>query len=274
MKLIERNRNTRVCGFSLIEMMVVIVIVSIVVAAVLAQVNQTQQRATAEQDKLDQIQVARSFVDQIAVDVRQLGYPNSHNFDVLQGAWQNPLKNDVRIAAGLVKLTPNSLRFEGDVDGSGNISVVSYAINGDGNCATCLERAQVLKVNGDPLTGQTNLTNSSYDPAIAGNGAAEIQNVQNANSVGNPIFTAFKSDGTQIALPIDIDNNPALVAQVRVIQISLDVSDPTQLDPQTRQRLEANITSRVQIVNCSMAGSAAALGIAQVAGGIQLVCQP
>lgn len=267
----QSRPNSAARGFSLIEMMIVIVVISIVVAAVLAQVNVTQQRAIAEQSKLDQFQTARNFVDQISIDARQMGFPNTHNFDVSAAAipaWPAGLaglQSDARIAVGLVKLTTNSIQFEGDVNGSGNVSEVSYAINGDGLCATCLERAQVTKVNGVAPLAQA--------PA-AGTYSAEIQNVQNANSAANPIFKAFKMDGTQIALPIDINANAALVAQVRVIQVSLDVSDPNQLDPRTRQPLEANITSRVQVVNCSMAGSAAGLGIPQVAGSVQLACQP
>lgn len=261
----KRRSKAADSGFSMVEMLMVIIIVSIVVTAVLAQVNQTQQRATAEQNKLDQFAAARNFVDQIATDVRQMGYPNSHSFDVSQGTWQNPLKNDSRIAAGLVKLTSNSIQFEGDVDGSGQVSIVSYAVNGDGACATCLERAQVTpKANGDPV---------AQAPAT-GAYTAEIQNVQNASSTSNPIFKAFDVTGAPITLPIDIDNNPALVAKVRVIQVSLDVSDPSQFDPKTGQALEARLGTRVQVVNCSMAGSASALGISQIAGGAQLVCQP
>lgn len=241
-------------GFSLLEMMFVITIISIVVAAILTQVEQVQQRAAAEQGKLDQFQDARNFVDQIAIDARQMGYPNFHNFDISQGVWQSPLTYDSRLAVGLVKLTDNSLRFEGDIDGSGTVREVSYKVNGDGNCGTCLERAQVAKSNGDPL---------SQAPAAA-DYTAEIQNVQNTSS----IFTAFDDSGATIALPIDITNNAASVAKVRVIQISLDVSDPTKLDPKTGQALEANITSRVQVVNCSMATTGLTTG-----GGIQLTCQ-
>lgn len=267
----ELGSKTAELGFSLIEMMIVIVIVSIVVAAVLAQVNQTQQRATAEQNKLDQFAAARNFVDQIAIDARQMGYPNIRNFDVtfpratapncLNGsgtkAWISTgnYMYDCGLAVGLVKITNNSLRFEGDVDGSGNVYEVSYKINGDGNCASCLERAQVLKMhNQDPL---------AQAPA-ANTYTTEIQNVQNTTS----IFTAYDDKGQPVTLPVDTTSG-ATLAGIRTIQISLDVSDPSQRDPQTHQAIEANITSRVQVVNCSMA----AQGLFSTTGGIQLTCQ-
>jgi prepilin-type N-terminal cleavage/methylation domain-containing protein len=273
-------------GFSLIEMMVVIVIVSIVIAAVLTQVNQTQQRASAEQGKLDQFQAARNFVDQISTDARQMGYPNLRNFDVSGTAFTSlPLSGTLpfysdsnQLAAGLLKLTNNQLIFEGDVDGSGKVRIVTYTINGDGACATCLERAQVTKT-----TGTAN-TNSGYltwaQGVITSGGAAvysaEIQNVQNATSTTNPIFKAYDDGGNPLPASMDFGSDPTNIAKTRTIQITLDVSDPTKLDPKTGQALEATITSRVQVVNCSMATTSAALaaaGIVQGNSGIQLACQ-
>lgn len=269
MKAVNRLTRRPARGFSLIEMMVVIIIVSIVIAAVLTQVNQTQQRATAEQGKLDQFQAARNFVDQISADARQMGYPNIHNVDstTLGIAAGSPYFDSTQVAAGLLKLTNNQLVFEGDVDGSGAVSIVSYTINGDGACATCLERAQVAK------TANATVSNSAYLTAAlalvtTGSYSAQIQNVQNATSATNPIFRAFDSTGAAIALPIDIGTSAVNIANVRTIQISLDVSDPTKVDPKTNQALEANITSRVQIVNCSMATT----GLS-TPGGLQLTCQ-
>jgi prepilin-type N-terminal cleavage/methylation domain-containing protein len=242
-----RPAETRAQGFTLIELMVVMVILSVICAAIFSQIAQIQQRAVAEQGKVDDFQQARDFVDQIFRDTRQLGYPNLRNFDISTGTWQSPLIKDHRLAAGLIKATSTQLQFEGDVDGSGNVSIVSYLINGNGNCANCLQRAQALKVDGDPVTGQTNLTSSSY--------TTEIQNVKNTNS----IFSAYDSFGNAITLPIDIDNNASTVASVKTIQVSLTVASTSSVDPKTGQPLEADVASTVQIVNCSMATTGASL---------------
>jgi prepilin-type N-terminal cleavage/methylation domain-containing protein len=231
----------RASGFTLIELMVVMLILSIVCAAIFTQIDQMQQRAVAEQGKVDDFQQARDFVDQIFRDTRQLGYPNVRNFDVSTGIWQSPLVKDHRLAAGLIKATSTQLQFEGDVDGSGTISIVSYMINGNGACANCLQRSQVSKVDGDPVTGQLNLTAASY--------STEIQNVQNATS----LFTLYDATSTAITLPIDIDNNAATVASVKTIQVNLTVASATSVDPKTGQRLEADVAGTMQIVNCSMA---------------------
>jgi len=252
----ERKSRTRFHGFSLIELMFVVAIITLVLAAVLTQLEQVQQRSTAEQGKVDDFQQARDFLDQIFRDTRQMGYPNVHNFDISIGAWQSPLVKDHRVAVGLVKLTATQLEFQGDIDGSGNVSVVSYMVNGNGNCATCIQRAQVLKVDGDPVNGQSNLAANSY--------SVEVQNVQNTAA----IFTAYDSSGTAITLPIDIDNNPTIIPTVRVIQAQLKIASPSAVDPKTGQQLEADIEGRIQVVNCSMASTGM---ISQT--GIHLTCQ-
>lgn len=235
----QRSFKTR--GFSLIELMVVMVVLTLLSAAIFSQMGQIQQRAVAEQGKVDDFQQARDFVDQIFRDTRQLGYPNTRSFDVSTGTWRSPLIKDHRLAAGLIKATATQIQFEGDVDGSGNVSVVSYMMNGNGLCSNCLQRAQVLKVDGDPLTGQTNLTSSSY--------STEIQNVKNTSAV----FTAYDSSGNAVTLPIDIDNNAATVSTVKTIQVQLTIASTTSVDPQTGQPLEADVAGAMQIVNCSMA---------------------
>ena len=235
------HRSPNNHGFTLIELMLVMVILSLLCAAIFDQMAQIQQRAVAEQGKVDDFQQARDFVDQIFRDTRQLGYPNVRNFDVSNGTWQSPLIKDHRLASGLVEATATQIQFEGDVDGSGNVSIVSYMINGNGLCSNCLQRAQVLKVDGDPLTGQTNLTSSSY--------STEIQNVKNTSSV----FSAYDSSGNAVTLPIDIDNNAATVSNVKTIQVQLTIASTTSVDPKTGQPLEADVAGAMQIVNCSMA---------------------
>jgi prepilin-type N-terminal cleavage/methylation domain-containing protein len=236
-----RPTEMRERGFTLIELVIVMLILSAICAAVFSQIEQIQQRAVAEQGKVDDFQQTRDFVDQVFRDTRQIGYPNVRNFDVSAGIWQSPLINDSRLAAGLIKATSTQLQFEGDVDGSGNVSIVSYMLNGSGNCSNCLQRAQAAKANGDPLTGQTNLTSAAY--------STEIENVTNTSSV----FSVYDSSGIAITLPIDIHNNASAVASVKTIQVNLTVSSATSVDPKTGQPLEANVTGTMQIVNCSMA---------------------
>jgi prepilin-type N-terminal cleavage/methylation domain-containing protein len=239
-------------GFSVIELMVVITIVTIVLASILTQLEQVQQRATAEQGKIDEFQQTRDFFDQVYNDTRQIGYPNVRNFDTT--GWALPLANHKRVAIGLVKLTSTQMVFEGDLDGTGSVSEVSYALNGSGTCPGCLQRAQVAKVAADPVTGQSAFVYNT-----------EVQNVTNAT-----IFKAYDGSGTDISasLPLDADTNPTVIPTVRTIEISVQVANPQSIDPKTGQKLEADFKGRVQITNCSMATT----GL-KSASGIQLTCQ-
>src|SRR5437870_1603151 len=105
----------RTSGFSLLELMVVLIIVLTISGAVFQTINMTTQRSAAEQTKVDMFQEAREFMDQMSRDLRQAGYPSPRNYDpaVLT---QNPIINDRHAAAGLVKVDAGDLWFEGGVD--------------------------------------------------------------------------------------------------------------------------------------------------------------
>ena len=114
-------------------------------------------------------------------------------------------------------------------------------INGNGNCAKCLQRSQVPKVNGDPFAGQTP------------NWGTEVNDVQNA-----VIFSYFNTDGSQVDLSLgEIDytqgqNAAKILANIKTIQIALQVRNPTLLDLKTLEPIETNISGEVSINNCSM----------------------
>jgi prepilin-type N-terminal cleavage/methylation domain-containing protein len=243
----NRRVHNRQNGFSLLEMMVVVVILGIVTAGLFTQIDMAQQRAFSEQIKLDNFQEARDFVDQFFRDVNQIGYPNSRMVDTTSASWSpalaSPLINDNRLAIGLVKIDANEIRFEGDMNGDGVVQSVVYMINGSGTCALCLQRSQVDKVSADPLTGQTQ------------NWGTEANDV-----ISNPVFSYFKADGTQVtALPVDISTvaGAQTIASIKTIQISLLIRNNTVLDPKSRQPIETTFQGEVSLNNCSMAASGA-----------------
>src|SRR5437879_2763125 len=184
--------NRRQRGFSMIELMLVIAILGIIVGGLFSQMEQAQQRAYAERIKVDNMQEARDFVDQFFRDINEIGYPNVRMMDVTSPswspalstpasyAWNNAYANDNRMAIGLVKIDNTAIQFEADTNGDGNVQSVQYKINGNGGCALCLQRSQVDKVAGNPLTGQTP------------NWGTEVNDAVNA-----VIFTDLKADGTQ-----------------------------------------------------------------------------
>lgn len=251
----KRNRQA---GFSLIELLIVLLVMTVMMGAVFSQIRLVQARSSSEQTKLDMFQESREFMDQLERDLHEAGYPNSRNFNATLSASGI---NAANIAIGLVKINVNELWFEGDVDGSGNVSSVQYQYDGTSTGCPCLKRSQVVKVAGLGPLGQ----GSSFQ--------TEVQNVQNPTS----IFSAYKADGTQVTIPsggIDISTDPATIASIKTIRIQLNVQSK-QFDLTTRQYPQVTLTNTVSLNNCSLAPSCVNNGgvvVCGPGGGQQMSC--
>jgi prepilin-type N-terminal cleavage/methylation domain-containing protein len=251
----KKISNGRHSGFSMIELMLVLVILSVVIGGLFSQMDQAQQRAYAERIKLDNMQEARDFVDQFFRDINEIGYPNVRMMDTTSASWAPALTTqatygwssnyafDNRLAIGLVSIDNTAIQFEADTNGDGNVQSMQYKINGNGACALCLQRSQVAKVSANSLNGQTP------------NWGTEV------NDVLNPvIFTYFKVDGTQIpsaSLPLDISTQAGAqtLASIKTIKISLTISNPVIVDQKTHQVIQTSFEGEVSLNNCSMAAS-------------------
>jgi len=220
-------------GFSLLELVLVLIILMVISAAVFQVVNLATQRSSTEQTRLDMFQEAREFMDQMSRDLRGAGYPNPRNF-VAGALIQNPVANDSHAAVGLVKIGSGDLWFEGDLDGTGIVSVVQYHLDtSTANNCPCLKRSQLAKVDGDPLTGQT-------APAFQ----VEVQGVMNTD-----IFSAAV-DGAAATLPLDFSD--PTISTVDTVKVVLTLR-AANIDPQTRQRPVSTLISSVKLNNCSQA---------------------
>ncbi len=247
----QKTSSKSQLGFSLIEVMVVLLMVTILGGLIFSQINTVQQRATNEEQKLDIFQETRDFMDQMSRDLHQAGFPNIHNFAPNQlavgtsstcTALPDPTACDSHVAAGIVKIDKDQLWFEGDVDGNGTVSSVQYQLIATGNNCPCLRRSQINKIVGDPLTGQG--TPVFY---------TEIQGVQNGTSA-SPIFYAFKSDNSQVSLPVDFINNPSDVANINQVKVVITAQSKF-IDPKTGTKPSVTMVSTVRLNNCSMATS-------------------
>jgi type II secretory pathway component PulJ len=227
------------CGFSLLETMVSVLLMSMIMAAALSQVEQAQQRNRIEPAKLDIFQESRDFMDQLARDVHQTGYPSIRMFDTssFTPALASPSASDSRIAVGIIKITASELQFEGNVDGDGQVDVMDYKLQSTGNNCPCLERSQILK-----STGVTVFSN-------------EVQNVQNAGTSSDPLFVGYTASGASItAADMTTTTGQQSLASIKTVQVTLKVKAPT-VDPQTGLAPETSLGGMVTIGNCSLAAT-------------------
>src|SRR5438477_10666716 len=114
----RRGARTGVqAGFSLIELMIVILLLSVIMGAVFGQVDLVQKRFRTEQNKLDISQTAREFLDQIVRDVHKCGFPNWRLYQQGVFADIDPYHyKSSYIAIGLFYIDSTLIKFEGDLD--------------------------------------------------------------------------------------------------------------------------------------------------------------
>jgi prepilin-type N-terminal cleavage/methylation domain-containing protein len=230
--------NSKERGFSLIEMMMAIVVLLVVVGGIFGVIDMVNQRSYTEQAKLDMFQEAREFMDQMSRDLHQAGYPSPRHY--VNGILDvSPVTNDKDNAVGIVKVAAGDLWFEGDVDGTGKVSVVRYHLdNSTANGCPCLRRSQLDKIDGDPVDGQS----------------TEVYQVQVTGVQNTAIFSVFArgTTGTPISLPINFNANADNIASADTIKAVLSLKSPN-IDAKTGQHPQTTLVLTVKLNNCSQA---------------------
>ena len=226
----EHNRQS---GFSLIEMLMVVLILSIVMAIVIKDIVKLQQVTMDQNTRVDQTQEARAFIDQITLDLHQSGYPSEHMFganpciNVLPcfkeangfnppgAAGTNPI---YPVVNGIEYVDAQTVQFEGDIDGSGQVSEVYINLQFPPGQVTCTQQ--------NPCT----LRRGVLSKALAMAGAQPAYFTELTGVVNNPpnIFAARDSGGNVIALP---QNNPNNLGTIRSIDITIVVQSQSQAFP-------------------------------------------
>ncbi len=223
-------RSITESGFSLIEMMVVVLVITVIMGVVFKSINLTQQTSRSQQIRLDLTQQSREFVDQISGDLRNSGYPYKRNMSLgivdPANASAAPFNTyasayDLYNAPGLIYVDNGSLWFAGNVDGTNaapgvaKVQIVRYDYVAAGNGCPCLRRTEFTRNGGDPLADAQNTGG-----AVA---QLEIQGIQGGTTAADAIFTVYDATGNPIALPIDFDNNAQTLASINSLKVVLTV---------------------------------------------------
>jgi prepilin-type N-terminal cleavage/methylation domain-containing protein len=213
-------------GFSLFEMLISMAILVLVISLAFDQIMQLQKKTAAESARVDMSQDAREFIDRTVHDLHLAGYPNASMF--ANASTINPW-----VAAGIVKVSPTLLLFEGDVNNDGqvysvNISYVN-ASPSDPNCP-CIRRSATAKTAGDPLS---QLISPFYVETahVMPPGTAPGQS-------GEDLFAFYDQNGKQLPIADIVDIGmpaPALpgttltgqqaIAQIKTIKVNLTLAN-------------------------------------------------
>jgi len=231
--------NSKEQGFSLVELMMAIVVLLVVVGGIFSVIDVVNQRSYTEQAKLDMFQEAREFMDQMSRDLHQAGYPSPRHYVSGTVLDVSPVTNDKDNAVGIVKVASGDLWFEGDVDGTGKVSVVRYHLDtSTDNGCPCLRRSQLDKVNGDPVTGQT----------------SEVYQIQVTGVQNEDIFSVFArgTTGTPMTIPMNFNANAVDIASADTIKAVLSLKSPN-MDLKTKVHPQTTLVLTVKLQNCSQA---------------------
>ena len=247
MRTAKKNRQA---GFSLLEVALSVLILVVIMGAVFSQIDRVTKTAKRESLSTDLVQQNRDFVDLFVRDIHMTGYPLSTMYATAPSTLCSPNTNslsqcDKSISVGIVSASPTSLRLEGDVYGDGNVYSVLYTYYQvdpnnppDPNCP-CLRRSAVLKVNGDPLTGQS-------PPQYY----TEIQNIIDPTNMVQGIFTYFDARGNavNVGTGVDFENNNQTVQTIDAVKVNLNVRSVAR-DPQTGQQVVNSLASIAELEN-------------------------
>jgi prepilin-type N-terminal cleavage/methylation domain-containing protein len=211
----KSKKQLRQRGFTLMELLLVVLLLSIIVGAVFSQIDRAQVRYKVEDQKVDLTQQEREFIDQFTRDLHQAGFPSA---SMLGGA-----ATANQVALGLISISGNDLVMEGDVDGDGVVERVEYSyFDGSGwpgpgpNPCPCIRRSSMPKGSAGPATNFT-----------------EVQNV-----IGTSFFTALNSTG---GAATDLPSTKA-------VQITLTTQGLTQ-DNDVQKSIQVTMTGIARLVN-------------------------
>jgi prepilin-type N-terminal cleavage/methylation domain-containing protein len=267
------DNSVRKRGFSAIEMLITLALLTVVLGVVVKGIIELQARNFNENGKVDTVQEARDFIDQMTRDIHGTGYPppavtpqsNPRCTDGL-GNINTAVRNNANVACGIVSFSTTGVTYEADLDGLGTVSVVYLKLvppTGTTNCPCQLQRGTVSKtawiannsiipsyfttVNGVLNSGDGTGVNAGVGTgsgapiyALVMNGPGSYASYANADA-----FNAYDATGDLITTACSLTTNPDC-SQIRNLQITANVAPP-YYDVVTKVFPVYSITSKARI---------------------------
>jgi type II secretory pathway pseudopilin PulG len=264
-------------GFSAIEMLVAVALLMVVLGVVVKAITDMQRRSFNESSRMDAVQDARNFIDQIVRDIHMTGYPppratvigglNPYCTDANGlGVANVAMRDNPNVSCGIVQFSSTRVIYESDLDGSGTVStvVLQLAFGPGGTCPCTLQRGVVTKQNWVVNGQQPQFFTTVNGVLNSGDGANPGPPVSlfgvNLPGPGNyaaftsaDVFDAYVANGAQFpALNCSLGeiNTPPITnpdcSQIRSLQITANVA-AQYADPTTKQYPVYSITSKARI---------------------------
>jgi prepilin-type N-terminal cleavage/methylation domain-containing protein len=255
------NSGNQQRGFSAIEMLITLALLTVVLGVVVKGIIELQARNFNENGKVDSVQEARDFIDQMARDIHGSGYPPPAVVTQASNSGCNnaTIRAQVNIACGIISFSTTSVQYEADLDGSGTVSVVYLNLippTGSTNCPCILQRGTVTKaqanagtapayfttVNGILNSGDGTGNDGSGAPtyALSMSGTGSYASYANAD-----VFNAYDAGAGLITTACNWTTTPNCT-QIKSVQITANVAPP-YYDPVTKLYPVYSITSRARI---------------------------
>jgi prepilin-type N-terminal cleavage/methylation domain-containing protein len=214
-------------GFSLLELLVVVLLLTIVVGAVFSQIDRAQVRYRVEDQKLDMTQQQREFIDQFTRDLHQAGFPSTAQYGT-QFDLTSPYA-----AAGVWYISDSEVRMEGDVDGDGVVDEVVYSYVAGAAPCPCLRRSSTPKLAGLLPSGQT--LGSNYTQ------------VEYVVPPGTPVFAAYDVNGGLVSSSLPRSSDAGL-KDIKSIRITVTTQGLIK-DNDAHKDIQVTMTGMARVVN-------------------------
>jgi len=210
----------RQSGFSLVELLMVVLLLTIVVGALFTQIDRAQVRYRVEDQRLDMTQQEREFIDQFVRDLHQSGYPAASMYS----AGAVPANSVAGGTFGLISISSTDVQIEGDMDGDGQVESVEYSY--DATCQ-CIRRSSLAKGAAGPATNFTE--------------------VQGVIATTQDIFAAYNTNGGSVDISSAV-TDPTTLKTIKSVRITL-TTQAIGKDNDSRKDVQVTMTSIGRLVN-------------------------